>query len=142
MQLPSPAKQLARLYSSLASDRRRNCTRRHRGCNDALLLGSRPFPALANQSHYLVFRLRHHLQVTARSHSVRANHSSPEATPKPFFLQVLYSITKHAMRRSADGVGATSISFGRKCLAIRHRLLTVLASWPAASSSCCGEAAN
>jgi dolichol kinase len=28
------------------------------------------------------------------------------------------------MRRSADEIGATSISFGRKCLAIRHRLLT------------------
>src|SRR5262249_50717517 len=105
---------LARLYSGLASDRRRNCTWRHRGCNDALLLGFRPFPALPNQSHYLVFRLRHHLQVTPRSHRVRANHSSPEATPKPFFLQVLYSITKHAMRRSADEIGTTSISFRPK----------------------------
>ena len=28
------------------------------------------------------------------------------------------------MRRSADEIGATSVSFGRKCLAIRHRLLT------------------
>ena len=37
---------------------------------------------------------------------------------------VLYSITKHAMRRSADEIRATSISFGRKYLAIRHRLLT------------------
>jgi hypothetical protein len=36
----------------------------------------------------------------------------------------LYSITKHAMRRSADEIGATSISFRRKYLAIRHRLLT------------------
>ena len=45
---------------------------------------------------------------------VCANHSSPEATPKPFFLQVLYSITKHAMRRSADEIGATSISFRPK----------------------------
>src|SRR6516162_1058274 len=59
MQLPAPAKQLARLYSSLASDRRRNCTRLHRGCNDALLLGSRPSPALPNRSHYLGLRLRH-----------------------------------------------------------------------------------
>src|SRR5262245_51809521 len=128
MQLPSPAKQLARLYSSLASDRRRNCTRRHRGCNDALLLGSRPFPALANQSHYLVFRLRHHLQVTARSHSVRANHSSPEATPKPFFLQVLYSITKHTMRRSADEIGATSISFRPKVFSDPASVIAVLTS--------------
>src|SRR5262245_20575787 len=54
VQLPAPAKQLARLYSGLASDRRRNCTRLHRGCNDALLLGSRPSPARPNQSHYLV----------------------------------------------------------------------------------------
>jgi hypothetical protein len=52
--LPAPAKQLARLYSGLASDRRRNCTARHRGCNDALLLGSRPSPALPNRSHYLI----------------------------------------------------------------------------------------
>src|SRR5262245_21606291 len=59
MQLPAPAKQLARLYSSLASDRRRNCTRLHRGCNDALLLGSRPPPALPNRSHYLGLRLGH-----------------------------------------------------------------------------------
>src|SRR5262249_279395 len=28
------------------------------------------------------------------------------------------------MRRSADEIGATSIHFGRKCLAIRYRLLT------------------
>jgi hypothetical protein len=28
--------------------------------------------------------------------------------------QALYSITKHAMRRSADEIGATSISFGPK----------------------------
>jgi len=28
------------------------------------------------------------------------------------------------MRRSADEIDATSISFDRKCLAIRHRLLT------------------
>jgi hypothetical protein len=59
VQLPAPAKQLARLYSGLASDRRRNCTRLHRGCNDALLLGSRPSPALPNRSHYLGLRLRH-----------------------------------------------------------------------------------
>jgi hypothetical protein len=57
VQLPAPVKELARLYSGLASDRRRNCTRRHRGCKDALLLGSRPSPALPNQSHYLVFSL-------------------------------------------------------------------------------------
>src|SRR6516162_3065863 len=42
----------------------------------------------------------------------------------PRTRQVLYSITKHAMRRSANEIGATSISFGRKRLAIRHRLLT------------------
>src|SRR5262245_13092709 len=59
MQLPAPAKQLARLYSGLASDRRRNCTRLHRGCNDALLLGSRPPPALPNRSHYLGLHLGH-----------------------------------------------------------------------------------
>src|SRR6516162_4554361 len=59
MQLPAPAKQLARLYSGLARDRRRNCTRLHRGCNDALLLGSRPSPALPNRSHDLGLRLRH-----------------------------------------------------------------------------------
>src|SRR5215831_3835579 len=59
MQLPAPSKQLARLYSGLASDRRRNCTRLHRGCNDALLLRSRPSPALPNRSHYLDLRLRH-----------------------------------------------------------------------------------
>jgi hypothetical protein len=59
MQLPAPAKQLARLYFGLASDRRRNCTRLHRRCNDALLLGSRPSPALPNRSHYLGLRLRH-----------------------------------------------------------------------------------
>jgi hypothetical protein len=53
VQLPAPAKQLARLYSGLASDRRRNCTRRHRGCKDALLLGSRPSPALRNQTRLL-----------------------------------------------------------------------------------------
>jgi len=29
-------------------------------------------------------------------------------------VQVLYSITKHAMRRSADEIGATSISFRPK----------------------------
>src|SRR6516164_11296472 len=45
---------------------------------------------------------------------VRENHSSPEATPKPVFFQVLFSITKHAMRRSADEIGATSISFRPK----------------------------
>src|SRR5262245_16247719 len=28
------------------------------------------------------------------------------------------------MRRSADEIGATRFHFGRKCLAIRHRLLT------------------
>src|SRR6516162_8268715 len=55
----APAKQLARLYSGLASDRRRNCTWLHRRCNDALLLGSRPSPALPNRSHYLGLRLRH-----------------------------------------------------------------------------------
>src|SRR5262245_11387467 len=59
MQLPAPAKQLARLYSGLASDRRRNRTRLHRGCNDALLLGSRPPPALPNRSHYLGLRRGH-----------------------------------------------------------------------------------
>jgi hypothetical protein len=59
MQLPAPAKQLARFYSSLASDRRRNCTRLHRRCNDALLFSSRPSPALPNRSHYLGLRLRH-----------------------------------------------------------------------------------
>src|SRR5262249_21397119 len=38
---------------------------------------------------------------------------------------VLYSITKHAMRRSVHEICATSISFRPKvCLAIRHRLLT------------------
>src|SRR5262249_31054798 len=109
VQLPAPAKQLGRLYSGLASDRRRNCTSRHRGCNDALLLGSRPCPALPNQSHHLVFRLRHHLQVIAPSHSVPVNRSTREATPKG-----LYSITKHAMRRSADEIGATLISFRPK----------------------------
>jgi hypothetical protein len=31
--------------------------------------------------------------------------------------KALYSITKHAMRRSADEIGATSIYSGRKCLA-------------------------
>src|SRR5215831_18043928 len=61
MQLPAPAKQLARLYFGLASDRRRNCTRLHRRCNDALLLGSRPSPALPNRSHYLGLRLRHRI---------------------------------------------------------------------------------
>jgi hypothetical protein len=55
VQLPAPAKQLARLYSGLASDRRRNCARLHRGCDDALLLGSRPSPALPN---HLGLRLR------------------------------------------------------------------------------------
>jgi hypothetical protein len=59
MQLPAPAKQLARLYSGVASDRRRNCTRLHRGGNDALLLSSRPSPALPNRSHYLDLHLRH-----------------------------------------------------------------------------------
>src|SRR5262249_52504156 len=58
MQLPAPAKQLACSYSSLASDRRRSCTRLHRGCNDALLLGSRPSPALPTR-HCLLLRLRH-----------------------------------------------------------------------------------
>src|SRR5262249_4517384 len=38
--------------------------------------------------------------------------------------QVLYSITKHAMRRSANEIGQLRFHFGRKCLAIRHRLLT------------------
>src|SRR5262249_13976342 len=38
--------------------------------------------------------------------------------------QVLYSITKHAMRRSADEIGATSISFRPKVFSDRHRLLT------------------
>src|SRR5262249_40624104 len=80
MQLPAPAKQLARLYSGLASDRRRNCTRLHRGCNDALLLGSRPSPALPNRSHYLRLRLRHwiaprihylNLSITGASFSMR-----------------------------------------------------------------------
>ena len=55
----APAKQLARLYSGLASDRRRNCTRLHRGCNDAFLLGSRPSSARPNRSHYLGLRFRH-----------------------------------------------------------------------------------
>jgi hypothetical protein len=36
-----------------------NCTRLHRGGNDALLLSSRPSPALPNRSHYLDLRLRH-----------------------------------------------------------------------------------
>src|SRR5215472_13780500 len=44
---------------SASRDRRRNCTRLHRRCNDALLLGSRPSPALPNRSHYLGLRLRH-----------------------------------------------------------------------------------
>ena len=38
--------------------------------------------------------------------------------------QVLYSITKHAMRRNADETGATSISFRPKVFSDRHRLLT------------------
>src|SRR6516162_3144953 len=38
--------------------------------------------------------------------------------------QVLYSITKHAMRRSADEIGATWISFRPKVLAMQHQLLT------------------
>src|SRR5213079_359925 len=72
VQLPAPAKQLARLYSGLASDRRRNCTRRHRGCKDALLLGSRPSPALPNQSHYLVFSL-----ITGEMEPTKVAPSSP-----------------------------------------------------------------
>src|SRR6266567_7859981 len=59
MKLPAPAKQLARLYSGLASDRRCNCARLHRRGNDALLLSSRPSPALPSRSHYLDLRLRH-----------------------------------------------------------------------------------
>src|SRR5215813_9614548 len=43
-----------------------NCRRQrnswlHRRCNDALLLGSRPSPALPNRSHYLGLRLRHRI---------------------------------------------------------------------------------
>src|SRR5215472_17460349 len=38
--------------------------------------------------------------------------------------QVLYSITKHAMRRSADEIAQLRFHFGRKSLAIRRRLLT------------------
>src|SRR5262249_944080 len=99
MQLPAPAKQLARLYSGVASDRRRNCTRLHRGCNDALLLGSRPSPALPNRSHYLRLRLRHwiaphidylNLSITGASFYIRRqrpnvsslrNPSPPSALP-------------------------------------------------------------
>src|SRR6516164_6628062 len=118
MQLPAPAKQLARLYSGLASDRRRNCTRLHRGCNDALLLGSRPSPALPNRSHYLRLRLRHwiaphihylNLSITGASFYIRRQRpnvsslrtpSSPvitrshvfaETTPRPKLPQSLYS---------------------------------------------------
>src|SRR5262245_40020629 len=42
----------------------------------------------------------------------RMNRTLKEATVRR--LQVLYSITKHAMRRSADEIGATSISFRPK----------------------------
>jgi hypothetical protein len=72
MQLPPPAKQLARMYSGLASDRRRNCATLHRRCNHALLLGSRPSPALPNQSHYLGLHLRHlNVSITGASFCVR-----------------------------------------------------------------------
>jgi hypothetical protein len=58
--LPSIDAELADGPSTrVAHDRRRNCARLHRRCNDALLLGSRPSPALPNRSHYLGLRLRH-----------------------------------------------------------------------------------
>ena len=37
-----------------------------------------------------------------------------QTQPRKALRQVLYSITKHAMRRSADEIGATSISFRQK----------------------------
>src|SRR5262245_36668963 len=133
------------LVFRLASDRRRNCTRLHRRCNDALLLGSRPSPARPNRSHYLGLHLRqwiapiiHYLNLSITGASfcirrqrlnvsivfetrhpsafpyngemeptkiapssprhcaftcVRANHSSPEATPKPLFLLCTCSVS-------------------------------------------------
>jgi len=39
------------------------------------------------------------------------NDSREQQQHLPIRVQVLYSITKHAMRRSGDEIGATSISF-------------------------------
>src|SRR5262245_13964929 len=90
MQLPAPAKQLACLYSGLASDCRRNCAGLHRRCNDALLLGSRPSPALPNRSRYLGLCLPHwiapnihylNLSITGASFCIRRQMLNVEAPP-------------------------------------------------------------
>src|SRR5262249_57577959 len=95
MQLPAPAKQLACLYSGLASDCRRNCAGLHRRCNDALLLGSRPSPALPNRSRYLGLCLPHwiapnihylNLSITGPSFSIShpiLNLAPPTPPPSP-----------------------------------------------------------
>src|SRR5262249_50185885 len=57
-------------------------------------------------------------------YKIQKSRSPSAASSWSGIRQVLYSITKHAMRRSADEIGATSISFGRKCLAMQHQLLT------------------